>query len=236
MCTVTIVPHDAGFRLVCNRDERRDRPAAAAPVLHARQRGTALYPVDPQGGGTWVGVNDAGLGAALLNRTLDPAAPRPRFPLSRGGIVPHVLGRDSVREAIDAVRALDPTGFPPFRLVVVQWQRLGVLTSDGRRLSLETTNLAAPVMLTSSSLGDARVDPPRRDLFGRLMAVPRGLWLRAQDDFHRHRWPERPDLSVCMVRADAQTVSRTVIDVRPAVICVRYRPLSACGSPLATAA
>jgi hypothetical protein len=47
MCTVTIVPHHDGFRLVCNRDERRDRPAATPPTVHRLQHRTPIYPVVP---------------------------------------------------------------------------------------------------------------------------------------------------------------------------------------------
>ena len=62
---------------MCNRDERRDRRAATPPAVHRLQHRTAIYPVDPVGGGTWIGVNDAGLAAALLNRTIVAAAGNP---------------------------------------------------------------------------------------------------------------------------------------------------------------
>jgi len=225
MCTVTIVPRDDGFRLVCNRDERRDRPAATPP--HAPPGWTALYPIDPLGGGTWVGVNAAGLAAAVLNRTADPGAPRRPGESSRGRLVPLVLAHGSMGAAMQEARALDASAFAPFGLVVVHRQAVGVLTSDGRRLSLETSRLSAPILFTSSSLGDALVDPPRRALFDRLMTGGPGAWLRAQRAFHRHQWPRRLDISVLMARADAGTVSRTAIDVRSDQIHLRYEPLGA---------
>jgi hypothetical protein len=67
MCTVSVVPHVGGIRLLCNRDERRTRPAALPPAIHLVRGTTALFPVDPEGGGTWIGVNDAGLAVTLLN-------------------------------------------------------------------------------------------------------------------------------------------------------------------------
>jgi len=53
-------------------------------------------------------------------------------------------------------------------------------------------------MLTSSGLGDAVVDAPRRQLFERLVLRHERPWPLAQDRFHAHRWPSRPDISVHM--------------------------------------
>src|SRR5262245_3441937 len=110
MCTVTIVPRGGeagGYRLVTNRDERCDRPGALRPVWHCRRKGRAAYPIDPVGGGTWVGVNDVGLTVALLNRyqrfdgRLNPQAP------SRGLIIPALLGCQTATQAITLARSLD---------------------------------------------------------------------------------------------------------------------------------
>ena len=121
MCTVTIVPYDDGFRLVCNRDERRDRPAAMPPMDRRIRHRTAIYPQDPLGGGTWVGINDAGLAAALLNRNIDAAAPGDDRPLrSRGLIIPRLLDASATAEAVDMAADLNPAHFKPFRLVVLQ--------------------------------------------------------------------------------------------------------------------
>ena len=227
MCTVTIVPRGCGFRLVCNRDERRDRPAATPPAVHHLQHGAAIYPVDPAGKGTWVGVNDTGLAAALLNRTADGASTSAHAPLrSRGVIIPHLLGCRSLTDALGVAAALDPTQFDLFRLILVQPLAAVVLTSDGLALSMATMGVSRPLMLTSSSLGDAVVEPPRRRLFEQLISNSEGAWLAAQARFHAHRWRSRPDISVTMARSDARTVSRTLIDVTPNMIELRYWPVS----------
>ena len=153
MCTVTIVPYHDGFRLVCNRDERRDRRAATPPTVHRVQHRTAIYPVDPVGGGTWIGVNDAGLAAALLNRTIDSTASPSRLPVrSRGLIIPNLLGCRSLINALDIAAGLDPTQFDLFRLALVHRMVAVVLTSSGMTLSVETMNVSRPFLLTSSSL------------------------------------------------------------------------------------
>jgi hypothetical protein len=212
MCTVTVVPYDGGFRLACNRDERRDRPAALPPTSHACGKRTAIFPVDPAGGGTWIGVNDAGLAATLLNRTRFGDA-QPSTAQSRGLIVPLVMTAPCWGEAMLAAGSVDPTLYQPFRLVVVRGSLVGEIVSDGRRLYTTATAVTDPMLFTSSSLGDALVEEPRRKLFAQMIREGRGDRLHAQWRFHRHRWPRHPELSVAMERDEAMTVSRTVIGV-----------------------
>lgn len=231
MCTVTIVPLDEnGFRLRCNRDERRDRPIARPPTLHVRGSRAALFPVDPASGGTWVGVNDAGLAMALLNRTPDSRetldhAPAPR--VSRGRIIPALLACASPDEILERCTRLDPHVFDRFRLLIVQHETVIIVTSNARSLTHDIVSLSRPIMQTSSSLGDGVVEEPRRRLFQELFNRHRATWLRAQRRFHRHQWCARPDISVMMERADARTVSETVIDVRRHAIELTYRPHAA---------
>ena len=237
MCTVTIVPRDDGFRLVCNRDERRDRAMAVPPDVHRLTRETAVFPSDPVGGGTWVGVNGAGLAAALLNRSGNRAAAVANRPLrSRGLIVPMLLDCGSVPAALETAAGLDPAHFDLFRLVVVQRMAAGILTSDGRRLSVQIIGLLQPSMLTSSALGDGVVEAVRRRLFDRMMAREPGRRLGAQARFHAHAWPSHPEVSVRMERADARTVSRTRIDVTSAAIELCYDPLGAAAKVVVRAA
>ena len=225
MCTVTIVPYDDGFRLVCNRDERRDRPAAIPPMNRRQSHRTAIYPQDPLGRGTWVGGNDAGLVAALLNRSINAGAPGGKGPLrSRGLIIPELLDASSVAEAVDMAADLNPAQFNPFRLVVAERMVACVLTSDGLTLSVETPAVTRPLMLTSSSLGDDLVFAPRQLLFEELVMQHDGAWLERQAEFHDHQWPTHPEISVRMERADARTVSRTVVNVISRGMELDYHP------------
>jgi hypothetical protein len=237
VCTVTVVPVPGGFRLACNRDERRDRPPAHVPALHALARRRAAFPVDPVGGGTWIGVNEAGLAAALLNRSSDPAIPaRRKAPRSRGLILPQVLECASLAEAIELTATLDACDFDRFRIVMAEHHGAAIVTSDGETLSVEAADLCRPMMLTSSSLGDALVDRPRRWLFERMFATDEGSWLSAQDRFHRHQWRSHPEISVRMERADARTVSHAVVQVVGRSIELRYRAIGSARSMTVAAA
>jgi len=227
MCTVSIVPHHMGVRVLCNRDELRTRPAARPPTLCRTGERIAAFPVDPAGGGTWIGVNDAGLVVALLNRNGATAGTRRT---SRGLIVRALLKRATLVEVRHASLELDPAEFDPFEVVALRGSDLSLIASDGRSLRIADAPLTTAMLFTSSSLGDSLVDAPRRRLFARTVLASDTAPLHAQANFHRHQWRARPEISVQMSRRDAATVSRTVIDVRPRGYGVIYEPLDNTGS------
>ena len=76
-------------------------------------------PIGPQSGGTWIGVNSAGLALGILNRT--PVSPRDRLaaPVSRRVIIPRLLAHASVMFAAAGVADLIPEGFEPFQLFLL---------------------------------------------------------------------------------------------------------------------
>jgi hypothetical protein len=223
MCTVSIVPDDGGFRLMSNRDERRDRALAVQPRVELFGPRAAIMPIDPVGGGSWIGVNDAGLVAAVVNRHAAPP-PDTRSFASRGLIVRHAVACDSLGAAKETVLALDANSFQPFRLVLVQNRRIALVAGDGREFASAESTLERPYMFTASSLGDVFVDSPRRRLFECLMSHSCGRH-HGQLLFHRHQWIDKRDISVLMEREDAATVSRTVVDVTERGVALEYESL-----------
>jgi hypothetical protein len=227
MCTMTIVAHEGGTRVVFNRDEQRTRPDAIPPRLKRSEGRLICYPVDPRGGGTWIGVSDTGVVAALLNRSgTQRSCPGPSQ--SRGTVVPAVLRARSIAEAVSIVRAWLPMRLAPFRIVICH--RTEVYWADGGGDAIGQIHyvpLDRPVLFTSSSLGDATVFEPRKRLFEQLLTLMAGRPLEAQRLFHQHQWPGHPEMSVVMNRRDARTVSRTQIEVGAHAdrIRVHYEPL-----------
>lgn len=231
MCTVSIVPYGrAHHRLICNRDEQRTRGSAQPPAWYAAGTRTALFPRDADEGGTWVGLNDHGLVAVLLNRTDDAstrAVARGVGYRTRGAIVPQVLAAADVARARALAVQIPRESFRPFRLVLLQGLDVVVVSASAGDLHETRSRLSEPLMLTSSSLGDRLVDPPRRALFNRLMRTERSQWLPRQQRFHAWAWPGRPELGVLMSRSDARTVSRTICDIGPDTWTMTYEPIPA---------
>src|SRR3954447_3069933 len=223
MCTVTIVATGSGVRVACNRDEQRTRPVALPPLARATPAGTLVYPVDPVSGGTWIGASDRGFAAVLLNRCLVVRRETRRQLVSRGAIVPALLAAGSFAAALSAARAMDCGAFEPFTVVVFDRDRAVAFTPRGDRCAETTCSFDAPLLFTSSSLGDHVVAPPRRALFEAMVLRARDP-LGGQRRFHRHQWHAAPHLSVLMTRADAATVSRTTIDLSDGGLRMAYAP------------
>lgn len=229
MCTVTVVPHERGVRLVCNRDEQRTRPTALSPRVYDLGERRAVFPVDPRGGGTWVGVNDIGLAAALLNvQRTAPAIDDDQPKQSRGLVVRELLRSRSLTDAAATVTGLNPHALEPFRVVILHENGVAVVAAD-ETASMRCTRLLLdrPLLFTSSSLGQMLVEPPRQRLFDRMVVRNRNGWLEGQARFHDHQWRRRPEISVRMERRDALTVSRTTIDITNDTRQLSYEALGA---------
>ncbi|MDZ4780280.1 MAG: NRDE family protein [Planctomycetia bacterium] len=223
MCTLSVIPwsenpSSPGIRLVVNRDESRLRPQAMPPTVEMFGERQAILPRDRQAGGTWVGVNDAGLAMVLLNA---PGAPPPH-PMTRGAVIPALLDAADFDEAVARAERFDTLSFAPFRLVILDRTRLAELAFRDWALALrQRIRIERPAMFTSSGLGDAEVAQPRNRLFAEMF-LDSGDWFATQDAFHRHRWPWRADISVNMSRPEASTVSQTIVEITKEAVRMTY--------------
>ena len=225
MCTVSVIPIGrARLRVGFSRDELRTRPAGLPPRAQTFGGRRAILPLDGSGGGTWLAVNDAGLILFLLNYNPQPADVLPPGPRSRGRIIPSLLHHESAQSAADAAGELHTTDYGPFRVVMFDPTSYRQLVWDGQRLLQISLPFQREAMLfTSSGLGDALVQRPRCELFDEMI-TPGGRTAGRQDEFHAHRWPDRPQLSVCMDRPEARTVSYTTVEISPVRAAMTYFP------------
>jgi hypothetical protein len=217
------------LRVSCNRDESRRRAPARPPEIRRFGECRAIFPVDPISDGTWIAVNDAGLVMTLMNiypgnrRELSGKQEGPP-PLSRGTIIPKLMRHSRASTACDEACRLDAHRFSAFCLLIIDEKSVSSIRSDGGVIRAENFPVTdEPQMFTSSGLGDELVDPPRRALFHEFVARSDDP-IQEQDQFHRHSWPDRPHLSVCMRRDNALTVSNTVVEIRPADVKLIYHP------------
>ncbi|MGD9615403.1 MAG: NRDE family protein [Alphaproteobacteria bacterium] len=118
MCTLVILrrpEHDWPVVIGANRDEMIDRPARA-PGRHWPDRAEIVAGIDLLAGGSWLGVNDWGVAAAVLNRhgSLGPASGL----RSRGELVLEALDHADAVDAAAALSDLDPAAYRSFNLIV----------------------------------------------------------------------------------------------------------------------
>jgi uncharacterized protein with NRDE domain len=118
MCTLVILrrpEHDWPVVIGANRDEMIDRPAEP-PGRHWPDRAEIVAGLDLLAGGSWLGVNDWGVAAAVLNRhgSLGPAD----GVRSRGELVLEALDHADAVDAAAALSDLDPAAYRSFNLIV----------------------------------------------------------------------------------------------------------------------
>jgi hypothetical protein len=238
MCTVTVVRAGGRLRVACNRDERRDRAVAHPPFITRAGDLHVLTPEDPQGRGTWIAANTAGLVFALLN--VHGAAASSAAPTrSRGLVIPSLADGCALQDVVRRLEGARASQFAPFRLLVADVFHVAEFLRAGDAETVEIVHIHRvdrPLLFTSSSLGDAIVEGPRRFLFEQMFhAIPEELGAAAarQDAFHAHRWRDRPAVSVHMSRPDACTVSTTFVEVTARDVRMVYEPAHcAIGTPV----
>ena len=118
MCTLVILrrpEHMWPVVIGANRDEMIGRPSEP-PARHWPDRPEIVAGLDRLAGGSWLGINDWGVAAAVLNRhgSLGPA-PGQR---SRGELVLEALDHPDAVAAAEALSHLDPAAYRTFNLII----------------------------------------------------------------------------------------------------------------------
>ena len=228
MCTVTWLVEEDGYALFFNRDERRSRGIAAPPSVYLGKGVEYLSPADIDGGGSWITANEFGVTICLLNSYQQD--PRRDVAFETRGRIPIAFA--DARSVAEVARGLDTFSlrrFAPFRLLVLQpreppWTCLW----NGSMLSNDRDS--RPQMpLTSSSFQTEHVEAARQDAFRREFSS--GSPTKADlEAFHRGHHGESGAHSVCMHRADAQTVSCSRVTVDEQSVCFAYSAGSPCSA------
>lgn len=169
MCTLTLHRTPARLLVTMNRDEQRTRAPEVAPVLHHGSPESCRWigPLDGKSGGTWMGANDEGVVACLLNiYPAEETSVAPGGSASRGSIIPQLLPRGPIDLCLDwLAREFDPRPFSPFTLVVAAidcgWTFAWSGGGEMQRSALDEEWS----ILTSSSWNAREVLPWRRRAF-----------------------------------------------------------------------
>ncbi|HEU5059869.1 MAG TPA: NRDE family protein [Kofleriaceae bacterium] len=136
MCTAILlvgVGPDHPVVVAANRDEFRSRPAVGPVELLDHPR--AVGGRDEAGGGSWLGVTDAGFLALLTNQP-EPGGPRAAA-RTRGEIVVEVLRRGGAAGARAYLAALDATAYNSFNLLYGDTAGLEVAYGRADRRAVE---------------------------------------------------------------------------------------------------
>ncbi len=154
MCTVVILRRpgeDWPLILGANRDEMVDRPWQP-PGRHWPDRANVVAGRDELAGGTWLGINDSGVVAAVMNRegALGPSPDK----RSRGELVLEALDHADAVAAAGALRFLDGGAYRPFNLLIADNRDAYWLRSTGEG-PVEARSVAPGIsMLTARDIND----------------------------------------------------------------------------------
>jgi hypothetical protein len=229
MCTVTFIARRKGYALGMNRDEKLTRVAALPPARHHLGSRAALFPSEPNGG-TWIGVNEAGVTLALINWYAVPARVAGQT-VSRGQIVKSSLASHLPAMTDGVLSNLPLARVNPFRLIGVFPSHQAVVEWRWNLQQVERFDhpWRANTWI-SSGFDEPGAQKTRRKMFGaalRQSSVGSVDWLRR---LHRSHGPERGPYSTCMHREDASTVSFTEVTVSRQTASMRYVPGAPCFS------
>jgi hypothetical protein len=225
MCSVTFVPRADGFVLAMNRDELILRGPALPPEVHSRGRLAVLSPREPSGG-TWIGMNNAGMAFSLINWH----SQRDRISdntISRGEVVRALLSARSSRSAASILRKLPVERMNPFRVMTISLCERSLLEWRSGNDALEVISLRwARHHWFSSGFDEAKANQIRRQVC--LQISDDSLDVSALRQLHRSHVPEAGAFSLCMHREDASTVSYTEISVHDHTASMYYIAGSPC--------
>lgn len=225
MCTVTFIARRNGYALGMNRDERLSRVDARPPARAPVGKRLALFPSEPAGG-TWIGVNDAGVTFALINWY---SVPPLRSPVaSRGHIVRSLLAADSPSMSREMLGTMPLDRVNPFRVIgifpascaLIEW-----------RWNVERLECIPHPWQTNTWISSGFDEPGAQQTRGKVFAEAlrfdssRLAWLR---QLHSSHAPACGPYSHCMHRPDAQTVSYTEITVSHRSSVMRYVNVPPC--------
>lgn len=168
MCTVIV-----GFNLFANRpvvlatnrDEMFGRAARGPQRIPGAHE--VLAPTDMVRGGTWIGVNDRGVFAALTNRTeiasvWDPEQPEKMR--TRGVLVHQALASPTAADAISDIARIRTREFNGYHLIVGDKEELFTAVGggvEGPEHPIVTRHSDAPGLLIVSNLGIGPDHSPR---------------------------------------------------------------------------
>ena len=220
---------DDGYELFFNRDERISRSRAKSPSVQAFGGIDYISPTDVDAGGTWIAVNHFGISVCLLNHyQFEQIASYQKW-ISRGEIVRDFATIDQISSAEKRFNALDLKDFRAFRMFVIDRFGNNILCVwDGHESRIEDS-VTTPK--SSSSVDAKYVKSIRKELFSEL-GLDNLKSTSKYLNYHAGHIPNKSKESVCMHRADANTVSLSHIVVNSEAVSFSYADGAPCEASL----
>ena len=210
MCTVTFIPiKKEGYIITSNRDEKTSREYANFPYIKHFRDYDLMFPLDPQGGGTWIAMDNHKRTVCLLNGASQPHQSMPPYRHSRGIVVIDFFKFKYLSQFIENYNL---ERIEPFTLVIVQDGKLFEIRWDGDKKYITEHSFDIPRIWSSVTLYNSDIIKKRKIWFNN--------WLKDQEnydqdmiiDFHTFAGEGDTRTDVLMEREDhLKTVSITSV-------------------------
>jgi uncharacterized protein with NRDE domain len=224
MCLLAILyrtVNDAPLLVAANREEFYNRPFLPPHVQGEGPR--FLAGIDERAGGTWLGVNENGVVAAVTNR---PKSSIPEQLRSRGLLCRELLEHTSAGDAAEyAARQLATGHYAGANFVVADGQSGWIIEAADE---IRQTELTAGLQLVTNGVPNDQRDP-RQELVREMFAARPIDGLESFLDVARHVCRQGPDASgrrVVLRFLERGTVSSTLLAVtaNPASAVCQFAP------------
>jgi len=217
MCVFSVVYRvfpDCPIFVLTNRDESTARPTLSPRRFDATTPHGAHWfgGADQRAGGTWLGVNEHGLLAAVTNRKTTTPPPNPR---SRGLLCRDVLEQSSAESALDRVRGeLAAYEYAGFNLILLTFRSAFVLEhADEPRIYALEPGVHTIGNGRLDAADDGRVQRCQKRVEALVTAGHRRPWTNsiepAEAICRLHEEPGVP--GICLHGVDWGTVGSTII-------------------------
>ncbi|MBF0560522.1 MAG: NRDE family protein [Alphaproteobacteria bacterium] len=232
MCTVVLLrqpDHPWPIVMAANRDEMQSRPWHP-PARHWPDRPDVVAGLDGLAGGSWLGINDHGVVAAILNRTgtLGPQKDK----RSRGELTLEALDHADASEAAAALAMLDAGAYRPFNMIIADNRDAFWIANPGGSRAVFVTAIAPGLsMLTAGDLNDPEDPRIRRylPLFrGAIRPDPStGDWMawEALLASRHHEATSDPTGAMCFLLPDGFGTSSSSLIALPSADAVNPVPI-----------
>jgi uncharacterized protein with NRDE domain len=222
MCTVVFIPDNGKFYIASLRDEHPNRKTASLPVLKVADHQKYIAPIDPQGGGTWVGINEGGSVIVLLNGGFVNHIKQDQYAKSRGQIVTELLSKD---HPFDSWENIELTNIEPFTLILWSASVLKHVVWDGKTKYTTNIDPTKAHIWSSSTLYNVSDKLVRQEAFNEWITSPINKNRSSLLDFFKETvHPEGPIF--IKKEKELKTLSYTFIEIDASVkTIINYQDL-----------
>lgn len=232
MCSLNWRKLDNKIILAFNRDESVERVEALPPQRFSKNGVEYVMPVDPQGQGSWIAMNNKGLVFFLLNDYQGRLKDNSDSLISRGKLIQTLATCPSIEKVNETVTQWPLEQSQPFVL--------GILSLDSRHSKMfhydGITEVLSPQPLPNQlySSGDPNVEAIIKH---RTEYVDQKNINSMQDlmALHQQHEPYIDDgyiYSLCMHRPEAESQSMTLIEVTRSEMVMEYYAGAPCKATL----